>query len=405
MSLSLAQALDIIAEHARPGRINSLPPAITHGLVAATDLTAQSDVPESARCARDGFAMDSSQAAEASFFKPTSFSPSHTVHAETVDPGSIAKGFAARVFTGAPVPLGADCVVPNEDASMRSGKLMVTSPPRANEYIRAPGADLQAGALLLEAGGLISPAVLAAAVRSRIHEVEVYERPSCLILALGSELADPEDVMAEDEGFPADNPVLLRSLLREHGAGASVYQVLSDTMMDILGALEKPEARLVITTGGTGGSERDLAVQAAEEAGFSILFKGVDMRPGRHCFFAERDSTLLFGLPGPPPAVLACFRTLVLPALRLMRGFAEPDRSVPAMLTRGYTVPPGPVRLIPCALDLRNSRIIATPLDDPKLAPMPVMMKTGGFITAPPGVIMNNGDEVDVLMLRPRLFS
>lgn len=405
MSVPLAQALDIITEHARPGRINSLPPAIIHGFVAARDMTAQSDVPESPRCARDGFAIDSSQAENASFFKPVGFAPSHTVHAETADPGSIAPGFAARVFTGAPVPEGADCVVPNEDATMRNGKLMVTTPPCQGEHLRAPGTDLTRGTLLVRAGELITPTIMAAAVRSRVHEADVYERPSTLILALGSELADPEDVMAEDSGFPADNPVLLRALLREHGAGTSMYHVVQDTMMDILHELETPDARLVITTGGTGGSERDLAARAAEEAGFSMLFKGVDMRPGHNCFLGERNGTLLFGLPGPPPAVLACWRTLVLPALRLMRGLNEADRPVPAVLARGYSVPPGPSRIIPCSLELRRSRLTATPLDNPEAPVMEAMMRTGGFIAAPPGITTNKGDETEVLMLRPRLFS
>jgi molybdopterin molybdotransferase len=405
MSVSLAQALDIITEQARPGRVNSLPPAITHGFVAAGDMTAQCDVPESPRCARDGFAIASAQAEKASFFKPVGFAPSHTVLAETANPGSIASGSAARVFTGAPVPEGADCVVPNEDATMRKGKLMVTTPPRPGEHLRAPGSDLSRGTLLLRAGELISPTVMAAAVRSRVQEVDVFERPSTLILALGSELADPEDVVADDTGFPADNPVLLRALLREHGAGTSMYHVVQDTMMDILHELENPEARLVITTGGTGGSERDLAARAAEEAGFSMLFKGVDMRPGHNCFLGERDGTLLFGLPGPPPAVLACWRMLVLPALRLMRGLDEPDKPVPATLAKGYSVPAGPSRIIPCSLKLRRSRLMATPLDDPGTPVMQSMMQTGGFIAAPPGITANKGDEIEILMLRPRLFS
>jgi molybdopterin biosynthesis enzyme len=88
-----------------------------------------------------------------------------------------------------------------------------------------------------------------------------------------------------------------------------------------------------------------------------------------------------------------------------MRGLDEPDKPVPATLAKGYSVPAGPSRIIPCSLKLRRSRLMATPLDDPGTPVMQSMMQTGGFIAAPPGITANKGDEIEILMLRPRLFS
>ncbi|WP_187170561.1 molybdopterin molybdotransferase MoeA [Salidesulfovibrio onnuriiensis] len=401
MSVSLDRALEIIRENARPGEIHSLPPAITAGLVAAQGVYADFDVPEFPRSARDGFAIRAATAAEASFFKPVALPISQTIYADTATPPALKPGHAARILTGGAIPKGADCVVQAEDAKVKDGKALIGINPKPGEHLRAPGADLAADTLIAGEGACLTPEMCAAAVRSRVPEVQVYKRPECMVLALGNELRDPEDVVLMDDGFPADNPVLLRDLLRENQAGDTLYHVLPDAMAEIMHEIEHSEARLILTTGGTGNSEKDLARAAAKEGGFTMLFDGVDILPGRNTFLAERDGRLFFGLPGPPPAVLTCFRTLVLPALQLLRGMEDYDGAVAAQLTEGFGVKPGPVRLVHCEVALRGTRLTATPLMGRDLPSMQAMIETNGFLVVAPGAQLNKGDEVGVLLLRP----
>lgn len=400
MGVSLDRALEIIHEHTGPGRIDSLPPAITTGLIAAAPIHAGVDVPESPRSARDGFAVNSADLTETSYFKPVPLSITQTIYADTETPPALKPGQAARILTGGSIPAGADCVVQNEDAKVRDGKVLIGICPVPGEHLRAAGADLPKETLIAETGATMTPESVAAAVRSRVPEVEVYPRPECLVLALGNELRDPEDVVMDD-GFPADNPVLVRDLLRAHGAGDTIYHVVPDTMMDIMHELEHSEARLIVTTGGTGGSEKDLARRAAEESGFTLLFDGVDMRPGHHAFLARKDETLLFGLPGPPPAVLTCFRALIQPALQRMRGLPEAESPIQAQLAEGFSVKPGPVWLVHCTLRFKGTRLTATPLIARGLPSMVAMVQTDGFIVTAPGMQLNKGDTVSILPLRP----
>lgn len=404
MSVSLDRALEIIREHARPGEVHSLPPAITTGRVTAAPVHADFDVPEFPRSARDGFALTADAAAKATFFKPVALPIVQTIYADTEKPQALKPGQAARILTGGPIPKGADCVVQAEDVKVRDGRVLVGITPKPGDYFRAPGADLPADTLIAEEGVCMTPEMAAAAVRSRVPEVQVYNRPECMVLALGNELRDPEDVVLMDDGFPADNPVLMRDLLRENLAGDTIYHVVPDNMMEIMHEIDGSDARLIVTTGGTGDSEKDLARTAAAEAGFTMLFDGVDMRPGHHAFLSEKDSRLFFGLPGPPPAVLTCFRALVLPALQLMRGLPEPHAAIPAQLTEGFGVKAGLIWLVHCRLALKGTRLTATPLIDKTLPSMQAMLETNGFIVTAPGTQFNKGDEVGVLPLRPLPF-
>ena len=400
MSVSLDRALEIIREHTRPGEVHSLPPAITAGLVTAAPVHADFDVPEFPRSARDGFTFHASVAARASYFKPVSLPIVQTLYADTENPPPLQKGHAARILTGGPIPKGADCVVQAEDAKVKDGCVLIGISPKPGDFMRRPGVDLPADTLIADEGVGLTPEMCAAAVRSRVPEVQVHKPPECMVLALGNELRDPEDVVLMDDGFPADNPVLLRDLLREHGAGDTLYHVVPDTMLEIMHEIEHSDARLTITTGGTGDSEKDLARIAAREAGYTMLFDGVDMRPGHHAFLAGKDDRLFFGLPGPPPAVLTCFRALVLPALQFMRGMRESEGAVSAQLTEGFGVKPGLIWLVHCKLALRGTRLTATPLIGRDMPSMQAMLETDGFIVTAPGIQFNKGDEVGVLLLR-----
>jgi len=222
-------------------------------------------------------------------------------------------------------------------------------------------------------------------------------------VALGSELSDPTLAHAHDSGsptarFPADNLVMASGLLARCGLERIETGVLPDNEERLVALLSSPDLpEIVITTGGTGRSERDFARVGARRAGFVTLFDSLDIRPGRNMFAAHRDNTLLFGLPGPPAAVFACFHAVILPAVRRLRGLAEPVQPLTARLDTAISTRPGGEWLALCSLKRVGACMTATPLTGPDSPPMLAMALAHGAVVLAGNAAMLPGDEVEVL--------
>jgi len=385
------QAIRRLLKIARPLEGEQILPVNSAGRVAAHTISAFCNVPEQPSSVRDGYALQSEDIEKAAAMKPVRLVVTQNVHAESKNPAPVVSGETARVLTGGLVPPGADAVLAEEDVEIDGETITVRSPVRKGWFVRPAGGEINTGAVIAEAGTLITPQAAAVMIRTRVNALQVHPKPRAKVLALGSELSDPICCKADcNTGrFPADNLVLTKGLLEQSGADVSETCVLPDNesaLMEILSQDGLPA--IVITTGGTGRSERDFARTGARKSGFTMLFDSVDIRPGRHMFAAHRDSTLLFGLPGPPAAVFACFHAIILPVIRRLRGLPDQAEPVMARFEKGLSAKPGSEWMVQCSLEFKGSHLVATPLIGKEVPPMLGMSKAHGL------VVIKGGDSI-----------
>lgn len=398
--ISRLEALRLLADAVVPRQAVARVPADAVGLAAARDIKAGCDVPETACSVRDGYALRSADVAEADPVRPVRLAVGQLIRAESENPAPLGPGQAARVLTGGTMPPGADCAVAEEDVEIGEGHIRVTAPARPGWFVRPEGGEIGAGAVIVPAGGEITTQAAAVMTRTRLETVPVYPRPTAICLALGSELAAPGEPCGAR--FPADNLVLASGLLEKAGAEVAGVAVVPDERSRLVAALSRPDLpNLVVTSGGTGRSERDFARAGARQSGFDILFDTVDMRPGRNVFAALRGRTLLFGLPGPPAAVFTCLHALIAPTVRAMRGLARREERLAARFTKGLNARPGSEWLVQCELAMDGATLTATPLAGKDVPPMFGMGRADGLAVLPGGVSLLPGDEAEILTIAP----
>ncbi|CCH49704.1 molybdopterin molybdotransferase MoeA [Pseudodesulfovibrio piezophilus] len=406
-TVSLSRALRRLLTFARPLEAVPVEPHQSVGMTASHNILAHCDVPEHPSSVRDGYAMRTADIENATTMEPVRLTVTQTVRAESTHPEPVKSGTAARVLTGGLVPPGADVVLAEEDvtelpADQQDGSktILVQTPTRPGWYIRAAGAEIAREDIITRSGNSITPQAAAVMIRTRVNSIHVRPVPTARIIALGSELSDPThaDRHCETARFPADNLVLTKGLLEYGGARITETGVLPDIEGELATVLSsKSLPNLIITTGGTGRSERDFARSSAQDAGFSTIFERVDIRPGRNMFAASRGQTLLFGLPGPPAAVFACFHALILPILHRLRGL--PDlQPITARIKEGLSVRPGPQQWIAlCSLERDGTELMAMPLNSKATPPMLAVAHAHGVAILDGGQGILPGGEVEVI--------
>ena len=399
-TVSRSRAVRNLLEIARPLEAVPSSPFEAVGLVSSNDISAFCDVPEQPCSVRDGYALQAADILKAAAMKPVRLSVTQSVHAESRTSSPVVSGETARVLTGGLVPAGADTVLAEEDVEQEDGTILVRSPARKGWFVREAGGEISMGAIISEPGMVITPQASAVMIRTRVKSVHVHPKPRSRVLSLGSELSDPIccGPDCDTARFPADNLVLTRGLLDQSGVHVTETGVLPDNekaLVEILSQKNLPD--IVITTGGTGRSERDFARSGAEKSGFTMIFRSVDIRPGRHMFAARRDDTLLFGLPGPPAAVFACFHAIILPIIRRLRGLPDQTEPIMARFDQGVSARPGSEWLVQCALSFKGSHIVATPFVGKDVPPMLGMAKAHGLAVIQSGDAILPGGETEIL--------
>lgn len=239
----------------------------------------------------------------------------------------LADGTACRIMTGGMVPAGAMRVVPQEDCVAENG--LVTVPAqvmqRKNTYIEKRGSQIAEGEPLIAAGAILQPEHLAVLATTGHTEIEVYRRPRIGFFSTGSELVESPDQLVPGLKVSA-NRYLLGGLVRQFLAEGEDMGIVKDTRNDLRLAFARLNASsydVAISTGGMGPGKYDLLEEAFSKAGGQVIFRSLDMRPGKAMLFGRMGNTLFFGLPGPPEAVRTLMNEIVGPALLRLQGVRE----------------------------------------------------------------------------------
>lgn len=314
--ISVAQALDRLFSIAKQLDVETVSLADAAGRVLAMDVAARLTQPPFASSAMDGYAVINAEAQSGMTLKVIGESA-----AGSRFEGKVSSGNAVRIFTGAPVPEGADCIVIQEDVSRDGDTITISENRDTKTYIRPAGGDFSEGELV-KAPRLLSPADIALLAAMNIAEVQVTRKPIVALIPTGNELVMPGESPGPDQIISSNN-FGLKALLEQHGASVRMLPIARDTVESLEQMLDLAKgADLIITLGGASVGDHDLVQSVAVSRGLEVDFYKVAMQPGKPLMAGMLGDTPMIGLPGNPVSTMVCGHIFVRPMINVMLGFA-----------------------------------------------------------------------------------
>ncbi|MBF9046794.1 molybdopterin molybdenumtransferase MoeA [Rhodobacterales bacterium LSUCC0031] len=303
------------------------------GRVLASDVIAQRDQPPFAAAAMDGYAMRLADRARGAQLQVVGEAPAGRAWQGRVGPGQ-----AVRIFTGAPLPEGADCVVIQEDVTRMQDRITLGAMLEPGDNIRPAGGDFRAGDRLA-APRRLTPADIALCAAMNAPRLAVARRPEVALIATGDELVSPGEAPRPDQ-IVASNTYGLKAMITAAGGHARILPIARDNRDSLTQVFELAAgADLIVTIGGASVGDHDLVGRVAAELGMAQAFYKVAMRPGKPLMAGRIGNVPMLGLPGNPVSAMVCGMIFMLPMLRAMQGLPpEEDRYPLARL--GCDVPP-----------------------------------------------------------------
>jgi molybdopterin molybdotransferase len=313
--LTLNQAIDAVLAEVRPLGPVEVPLLEAFGRALAADIISPEEVPPFDNSAMDGFALRAGDPAVAGGLKVALEIP-----AGTVAPRALRSGEAARIMTGAPLPAGADTVVPVEDTQESDGAVFFAAPPRTDANVRHAGEDVVRGSLLLPAGSALGAADVGLLASVGVQSALVARRPRVAILATGSELVPPGAPVGPGQ-IRNSNSYTAYGQVRAAGAEPLLLGIARDDRDETRRLIESALAEdVVITSGGVSVGDYDFVKDVQDELGVERRFWRVRTKPGKPVAFGVRGDTLVFGAPGNPVAAMVSFELYMRPALLALQG-------------------------------------------------------------------------------------
>lgn len=285
------------------------------GRVLTADATAPWDLPRFANSAMDGFAVRAADGNAGETLRVIEFIPAGARPTKTVE-----KGTAARIMTGAPVPAGADSVVPFEEAEAADDTVRAVGEVKPWQNIRRAGDDVHAGEVALPAGRLLRPLEINLLASCGKTHVDVVRRPKVAIISTGDELV----MLGETPGAAQivnSNAYSLAAAVRALGAEPVMLGIARDNLESHREKLAAGlQCDMMITSAGVSVGDKDFVRRVLSELGVRMEFERVRVRPGKAMAFGKLGAKLVFGLPGNPVSSMLSFEEFVAPALRKMMG-------------------------------------------------------------------------------------
>ncbi|KAB2912125.1 MAG: molybdopterin molybdotransferase MoeA [Hyphomicrobiaceae bacterium] len=314
--LTVDQALERILENVEPTGCDSLAIEAARGRTLAEPLAARVTQPPFDASAMDGYAV---RTADVAHLPATLVVVGEAAAGHPFD-GSIAPGEAVRIFTGAPLPHGADAVVIQENATRDGSKVVVQEGAIDAGHIRPRGFDFREGDVLLSAGRRLGPREVALAAAMGHGKVTVRRRPRVAILSTGDELVPPGSRPGPGQ-IIASNHLGVAGLAELAGAEVQMLGIARDTRADLDAHFVRAEgADVIVTIGGASVGDHDLVGPVLEARGMTMAFWKIAMRPGKPLMFGRLGRARVLGLPGNPVSSLVCTRVFLTPLVAALLG-------------------------------------------------------------------------------------
>lgn len=317
--LSVEQARQRILEHLRPLGGETVALGMGLGRVLAEDVTARLTQPPVAMSAMDGYAVRAADVANV----PATLAVIGEAPAGGAFAGQVGAGQAVRIFTGGPLPRGADAVVIQEDTERRGATVIVNEAATAKQNIRDAGIDFTTGQTLLKRGRILTARDIALAAAANQPWLTVGRRPRIAILATGNELVRPGDPVGPNQ-IVSSNGLGLAAFARACGGEAVDLGIAPDDP-DALRAIaaRATGVDLLVTVGGASVGDHDLVQSVLGEIGLEVDFWKIAMKPGKPLMFGAFNGIPMIGLPGNPVSALVCAILYLRPALLALQGSSD----------------------------------------------------------------------------------
>jgi molybdopterin molybdotransferase len=395
--LTVEEALEEVLSRAPVLEAESLDVTEVLGRFLAEPVVSRREIPPWPNSSMDGYAIRSAdtQAGAARLRVVTH------VAAGSMPSRAIGEGEAARIFTGAPLPDGADAVVPQEDVEVAGEHVRVPATIARDAFVRPRGEDVRPGERVLEPGQRLGPAEIGLLATLGHTPVRVHRRPRVAILSTGNELAD----LGEEPGpgqIPNSNSYSLMAQALEAGAIPINLGIARDELPAIESRVQSArQADVLLSSAGVSVGEFDLVREALTRSGATLHLWQVSMRPGKPITFGSLGRTLVFGLPGNPVSAMVTFELFVRPALLRMSG--SPVLHRPRLTARAHSriANPGSRRgYLRVRLRRRGDGFEAELTGDQGSAILKSMTLADGLAVVAPDTTVNAGEAVEVIVLR-----
>lgn len=334
--ISVAEATNIIRDNVPALIPVSLPLIQASALISAEPVYSPINIPAWPQSSMDGYAIRFAE-------KAYPLTISGKIAAGASSGLMMDQKSAIRIFTGAPVPEGADTIVMQEKVIVKNGRLHVEDPGlKAGDNVRHLGAEIRKGDLAITPGTVITSRCIGFLASLGIDNLLVYPPPAVSIILTGNELLEPGKELSFGQVYDA-NSAMLTDALHKFGV-LTVHRFRADDELDSVESKLSEALKisdLVLLTGGVSVGDYDFVIEAAKNCQIESLFYKVRQKPGKPLFFGKKESKIIFGLPGNPASALTCFYIYVAQVLDQMMSRQEQGRRINAKLSESYTRPGG----------------------------------------------------------------
>lgn len=353
--IEVQEARKIVTENLLQPGSESIPLSQALHRILASNILSPIDHPVFDQTAVDGYAIQ-----HADYLAGIPIRVVSEIQAGDSGQKEIKAGEAARIFTGAPIPPGADTVVMQEFVERDGNKIAVKDPglkPGGN--IRRRGEQIRKGDIALEAGHVINPGTIGFLASLGIREIKVAQTIRVSVMVTGNEFASSFGDLSAGKIYES-NGQMLKSAFLELAISAS-FQTQKDDLAAMTEAVAELESQvdLLVVTGGVSVGDYDFTRAALEANDFEILFHKIAQKPGKPMLFARKGNKFAFGLPGNPRAVLVCYQQYVAPWLRASQGHPEPfPTAVRLPAANAFRRKPGRAAFVAAKADARGVTLL-----------------------------------------------
>ncbi|WP_432709039.1 molybdopterin molybdotransferase MoeA [Pedobacter sp.] len=328
--ISVDDAKAIIKSCTIKAPVVNVPLSEALGLHLAENIYAEYDIPAFAQSSMDGYALKFSDLRELEI--------AGEMQAGATEPQRMEQHQASRIFTGAPLPEGADTVIMQEKVRVENGTLLLLDEElEVGTNVRPIGAEAKKGQLAMHAGTYLSPAAIGFLASIGRIQVPVHQPMRVTIILTGNELQEPGKPLEFGQVYESNSVMLMAALQQAKVKKVEVLKSI-DELDQLISVLQTAlsQSDIVLLTGGVSVGDYDFVVAAASACGIKQQFHRIRQKPGKPLFFGTKNDQLIFGLPGNPSSVLTCFYEYVLPALSASRQLSREVTAIKACITHPY---------------------------------------------------------------------